>query len=153
MDVYSCSNENFVFVVAANTRADAIRAMAETQGFHGYDAQRAAEALDVYPHDDVWSDAAYGSPLTVYRADVPRYGMASGFSTLTLSIGTMAKMTYERAERAYRYGSLTASQWAAYGYVWRTSTPRFSETGAEHSERPTDPFVLTIVEAMEALAK
>lgn len=150
MDVYSCHNANFVFVVAAPSKDDAVRAMAETQGFHCYDAGRASAALDVYPHDDIWTDAAYASPLTVLRADVPRYGGgASQFNALTPSIGFMARLTYERAERCHREGSMTSSQFAAYCYVWRTSTPRYSETGAEHSERPADPFVLTIVEALE----
>lgn len=153
VNVYSCANENFTYVVAAPGPGHAARAMAETQGYHGYDFDRALAALDVYPgaDDDAWAEKALASPLTVHRSDRPRYGMTASFVALTASVGTMGLMTYERAERSFNEGFLTASQWAAYGYVWRTSVERHSNVGAEHTERPTDPFVVTIIEALEAL--
>ena len=40
-------------------------------------------------------------------------------------------MSYEDAERAVRFGYLTAPQWAAYRWVWTWAQPRFSGAAAD----------------------
>lgn len=37
-------------------------------------------------------------------------------------------LTYDQAESAYRYGTLTNLEWDAYRWLWYNSAPRFTES-------------------------